>query len=279
VKFFRVALHGAKFEELDGKEFIYRRSSLTAVPTLMIIQTQLKEIFANKVGGDMASVVVLPNAEVDRSKLDPVKVYIQLASVAPYFSPAESANRTTVNDRNFNVHEFIFEAAYTSGPKAQTDDLSKQQKRKVIFTTDGSFPSIRTRLEIIKKRELIISPIENAIELIEDRVAKLRLELQTNPPRLNSLHQVIQGSVVPMVNAGPLHVCEVFLGANAANYPEHHVRTLRTGMEDLNKLCGFSIALSKARIKPEHLPFQQMVEKHYAVLKKKIKEYTEQPRK
>jgi hypothetical protein len=45
--------------------------------------------------------------------------------------------------------------------------------------------------------QLILSPIENAIELIADRCAKLRTELETNPPRLNSLHQVIQGSVVP----------------------------------------------------------------------------------
>lgn len=81
-----------------------------------------------------------------------------------------------------------------------------------------------------------------------------------------------------MVNAGPLHVCEVFLGknANASEWPAEHKRTLRKAMDELFKLCGFAIALSKMRIKPEHLPFQQMVEKHYAEMRKKIREYTQE---
>lgn len=182
---------------------------------------------------------------------------------------------------------FIFETPYTTGPKLQTDDLSKQQKKKTLFTTELAFPYLKNRLEIVAKREVIISPIENAIELIEDRVAKLRTELETNPPRLNSLHQVIQGSVVPsaypprvfsvcsamfflflfrmylyrykshttraVVNAGPLHVCEVFLSRTQGEWPEGHVKTLRKAIEDLTRLCGFSIALSKSIIKYAHL--------------------------
>ena len=101
---------------------------------------------------------------------------------------------------------FIFETPYTTGPKLQTDDLSKQQKKKTLFTTELAFPYLKNRLEIVAKRDVIISPIENAIELIEDRVSKLRTELETNPPRINALHQVIQGSVVPSTsNTHTLH--------------------------------------------------------------------------
>lgn len=52
-----------------------------------------------------------------------------------------------------------------------------------------------------------------------------------------------------VVNAGPLHVCEVFLGKTQGEYQEVHIRTLRKAMEDLTRLCGFSIALSKSIIK------------------------------
>jgi len=46
-------------------------------------------------------------------------------------------------------------------------------------------------------------------------------------------------------------------------------------MDDLMKLCGFSIALSKATITPQHIPFQRMVEQHYQEMKKKVKQYIE----
>lgn len=221
-------LHGKRFEELDGKEFIYKKSSRD---NLSVIQNSLREAFASRVGGVTDNVVVIPNTEVDKSKLDPEKVYMQLASVNPYFDAAEWENRSTAFDRNFNTSTapsfpckfvccgismvsacsrivcsqgadmFIFETPYTTGPKLQTDDLSKQQKKKTLFTTELAFPYIKNRLEIVAKREVIISPIENAIELIEDRVSKLRTELETNPPRINSLHQVIQGSVVPSASS------------------------------------------------------------------------------
>ncbi len=52
------------------------------------------------------------------------------------------------------VGEFIFETAYSAGPKAHTDDLSKQQKKKVIFTVELSFPYIKSRIEVLRKREV-----------------------------------------------------------------------------------------------------------------------------
>jgi dedicator of cytokinesis protein 6/7/8 len=141
---------------------------------------------------------------VDRVSLHPDKVYLQLASVVPYFDPSEVEFRTTMWDRNFNtctqicrscflsavdrsirlvgcggvrVAQFIFEAAYASGPKQQTEDLSKQQKKKTIFTTELAFPYVKTRLEITSKRDVILSPIENAIELVEVRARALRVSV------------------------------------------------------------------------------------------------------
>lgn len=51
--------------------------------------------------------------------------------------------------------------------------------------------------------QLILSPLENAIELIENRVAALRAQLTQNPPRLNALQSVIQGSVVTSTPPSP----------------------------------------------------------------------------
>lgn len=70
-RYYRVMLHGKKFEELDGKEFIYKKSSKD---NLSVIQNSLREAFASRVGGVVDNVVVLPNTEVDKSKLESEKV-------------------------------------------------------------------------------------------------------------------------------------------------------------------------------------------------------------
>jgi hypothetical protein len=41
----------------------------------------------------------------------------------------------------------------------------KTQKKKVIYTVERTFPYIKSRLEICKTEELILSPIEAAIEV------------------------------------------------------------------------------------------------------------------
>ena len=45
--------------------------------------------------------------------------------------------------------------------------------------------------------QILLSPIEHAIELIDERILKFNTELNAASPRLNSLQQLLQGSVVP----------------------------------------------------------------------------------
>lgn len=144
-----------------------------------------------------------------------------------------------------------------------------------------------------------MSPLENAIELIEGRVAALRAQLTQNPPRLNALQSVIQGSVVTstqslstcclphgvnecdlVVNEGPLKICEVFLAhgavdADGQQYDPHKIAILKEQMADFVKLCGFAIKLNKSLISSEHLPFQAMVEQKYESLREVIRLYTD----
>eukprot|EP01104_Vermistella_antarctica_P003930 TRINITY_DN1431_c0_g1_i1.p1 TRINITY_DN1431_c0_g1~~TRINITY_DN1431_c0_g1_i1.p1 ORF type:complete len:2060 (+),score=630.15 TRINITY_DN1431_c0_g1_i1:204-6383(+) len=278
-RYYRVGFYGKLAEDLDGKEFIYREPSKVNLP---VMATRLKEIFTRTVGGDADKMVLLGhNKPIDRADLDPNKLYLQLASVDPYFDLVdENSARVTAFDRDFNTSRFICEVAWMEGSKKAHGDLSSQQKKKIIFSAEDSFPSMKNRLEVVHTEEIILSPLENAIELIEDRVARLRLELEANPPRMNSLQQVIQGSVVPMVNAGPVAICDIFLANDAvASVPQsdhrHHILLdrLREALNNFTVLCGFAIALNKSIIGPKHLPFQEMVEKYYATMKRDIKKF------
>lgn len=97
------------------------------------------------------------------------------------------------------------------GQKAHTDDLSQQRKKKKIFVVAKPFPYVECRIEVVEEmevcffsfnaldlsRQIILSPIENAIELIVTQTAKVKGELDMTPVRINPLQQTIQGSVVP----------------------------------------------------------------------------------
>jgi hypothetical protein len=85
----------------------------------------------------------------------------------------------------------------TADGKSHSEDMAQQQKKKVIFHTTSSFPHVRKRLPVSSKTMIILSPIENAIELIRSRNKALREVLETTPPNKTKLQQILSGSVTP----------------------------------------------------------------------------------
>ena len=76
------------------------------------------------------------------------------------------------------------------------------------------------------RREVVIPPIEIAIEMMQARIEKLQLEVTRNPPDSKTLQQVLQGSVLTTVNRGTIEYLEIFL-ANPDEYAKHHVKLLQ----------------------------------------------------
>ena len=224
-------------------------------------------------------VIMSTNDAVNRDTLDPSKSYVQMTGVQPHFESEEMDSRITRTDQHFAIDRFLFETGYSEDGGKETDDLSKQCKKKTIFRTTHSFPYIKTRLEITETKEITLNPIENAIETIKQQSVKLRGELESFPTRLKSLQQVIQGSVVPMVNPGPLKICELFLSEKAffsKRYSHKDLKTLCNAMTQFTKLCAFAIKLNKANIDASHAKFQAMVEQFHGELEKIVKACTSQ---
>eukprot|EP01103_Thecamoeba_quadrilineata_P019234 TRINITY_DN769_c0_g2_i1.p1 TRINITY_DN769_c0_g2~~TRINITY_DN769_c0_g2_i1.p1 ORF type:complete len:1872 (+),score=378.58 TRINITY_DN769_c0_g2_i1:39-5654(+) len=269
-KFYRVGFYGAMLKDLDmdGKEYIYKREARV---NLSVMQQQLKDTYSPKVG--LENIVIIPNTEVDPSTLEPNKIYIQIASVRQFSAMTENSHDSPF-DQYFNANEFIFESAHTAGKGLQQSETSQQQKKKSIFGCELSFPYIKNRLLIIKKSEVILTPLENAIELLEERILRLRQELNAAEPRVNVLQQLLQGSVVPMVNEGPLKICEIFL-AEQQRYPEEQVQELKRVLQQFSRDCGFALSLNKSLITPEYVDFHQMLNDRYKIMRDKIREYTD----
>jgi hypothetical protein len=266
--FYRVAFFGDLIPELDGKEFIYREPAMVRLGD---ITERLKAQYASKFP-QPGKIVVLPNKPVDRANLQKGVLYLQLVSVDEYLEPDEVAQRITLFERKFNLRRFIFETPFTLTGKAQ-GDFKDQHKRKTILCSEFPFPYLKKRVLVTEKREILLNPIETSTEIIEGRVTALRHEVESSNPSTKTLQIVLQGSVLLQVNAGPLEICRIFLGAPPGEYPKEAIDKLKGHTSAFVRMAHAGVCLNKKLIKVDQKELQVKLEEGYNDLLKKVEPY------
>lgn len=110
-----------------------------------------------------------------------------------------------------------------------------------------------------------------------ERVQLLRSELAYDPPRRNSLQQALQGSVVPMVNQGPLRIAQAFLGpqrvvdAQSSRDEQRRQRAeLRAVMRDFLDVCEAALELHSTILTEKFRKFHEMCRTQFAALRAQI---------
>ncbi|NXP13754.1 DOCK7 protein, partial [Thinocorus orbignyianus] len=190
--------------------------------------------YGERFGEDVLEVIKDSNP-VDKCKLDPNKAYIQITYVEPYFDTYEMKDRITYFDKNYNLRRFMYCTPFTLDGRAH-GELHEQFKRKTILTTSHAFPYIKTRINVIHKEEIILTPIEVAIEDMQKKTQELAFATHQDPADPKMLQMVLQGSVGTTVNQGPLEVAQVFL-CEIPNDPKlfRHHNKLRLCFKDFTK--------------------------------------------
>ena len=137
----------------------------------------------------------------------------------------ELRDRVTAYERNHNICRFIFSTPFTTDGSPH-GDLADQYKRKTILTTVNHFPYVKTRiqvkqsvnltlllpdilLKVAQQKQIVLTPIEVAIEDIQMKVAKLDAAMKGNDPKI--LQMELQGCIGTTVNQGPIEIARVFL--------------------------------------------------------------------
>ena len=143
---------------------------------------------------------------------------------------SESAkSETTSNSSSSN-------STTSSNTSASSSNILNVAKKKFILTTEEEFPSMQKRIKIIKTEEILISPVEMAIDdllkkvhQIEKHVRNVSEILETTTTTNNSsadilrnygktLQLVLGGAVSPTVHSGPLEFANVILKPNLVIY-------------------------------------------------------------
>ncbi|XP_071486500.1 dedicator of cytokinesis protein 7-like [Diadema antillarum] len=254
--YFRVGFYGPKFGDLNGEEFLYKEPAITKLPE---IAQRLEKFYLDRFGEGTVEVIKDSNT-VDKSKLDPLKAYIQVTYVEPYFDYYEILQRPTLFSRNYNLKRFMFATPFTKDGRAH-GELKDQCKRKTILTTSHSFPYIKTRVSIVHKEEIVLSPVEVAIEDIQKKTKELELATNQEPADPKMLQMVLQGCIGTTVNQGPMEVAQVFLDAEKT-LDKHH-NTLRLCLKDLQKKCGDALRRNRGLIGQDQREYQRELERNY----------------
>ncbi|XP_067028614.1 dedicator of cytokinesis protein 7-like isoform X1 [Acropora muricata] len=270
--YFRVGFYGSKFGDLDGEEYIYKEPAITKLPE---VSHRLQAFYGAKFGADVVEVIKDSNA-VEQDKLDPEKAYIQLTYVDPYFDEYELKDRITYFDKNFNLRRFKYDTPFTPSGKAH-GELVTQYKRKTILTTANSFPYVKTRINVVHREQIVLSPIEVAIEDMEVRTKDLVNAVQQEPPDAKMLQMVLQGSIGATVNQGPLEIALVFLcqgqesneEGESQMFTRHHHR-LRLSFKEFVKRCGDALQKNKHLIQLDQRAYQKELERNYTKLTEKL---------
>eukprot|EP01129_Flabellula_baltica_P012848 TRINITY_DN5866_c0_g1_i1.p1 TRINITY_DN5866_c0_g1~~TRINITY_DN5866_c0_g1_i1.p1 ORF type:complete len:956 (-),score=177.26 TRINITY_DN5866_c0_g1_i1:18-2885(-) len=267
--YFRIGFFGTVWGKYNGREYIYKRSQRY---NLTAMKNELIDVYRSQFEDDKFE-ILLTNDIINIDNLDVEKAYIQLAGVRPYVSTEERLKKIGDFDINFNLNKLLFEATVRGPVKIKEDDIEHQKKKKTIFVTKYSFPHIKRRIRVAQQEEVVLSPIENSTELIKMQISRIQFEMLKKPPSINSLQQVIQGSVVPMVNPGPLLICDIFLNPErilSKEYNTELVRVLVQAMEDFLRFCFLALASSKNVMEEKHRKLQEMLEGSYEGIKARI---------
>lgn len=204
--YFRVGFYGMKFGDLNNEEFIYKEPTLTKLPEIF---SRLENFYAERFGVNNIMIIKDSNP-VDTMSLDPDIAYIQITYVEPYFENYEKRYRETHFEQNFNIKTFMYATPFTTTGKAH-GELHEQYKRKTILTTATHFPYVKTRIQVVDRKQIILTPIEVAIEDIQKKTQELSNSIRQEPPDPKILQMVLQGCIGTTVNQGPMEMAVVFL--------------------------------------------------------------------
>ncbi|MGH0129310.1 UNVERIFIED_CONTAM: hypothetical protein FKN15_001940 [Acipenser sinensis] len=264
--YFRVGFYGCKFGDLDEQEFVYKEPSITK---LAEISHRLEEFYAERFGDEMVEIVKDSNPVI-KSKLDPNKAYIQITYVEPFFDSYELKDRITYFDKNYNLRSFLYCTPFTLDGRAH-GELQEQYKRKTILATSHAFPYIKTRINVTHKEEIILIPIEVAIEDMQKKTQELAFATHQEPADAKMLQMVLQGSVGTTVNQGPLEVAQVFL-TEIPDDPKlyRHHNKLRLCFKDFTKRCEDALRKNKTLIGSDQKEYHREMERNYNRLKEAL---------
>lgn len=125
---------------------------------------------------------------------------------------------------------------------------------------------MKTRIQVVHRKQIILEPIEVAIEDIQKKTIELAAATNQEPSDPKILQMVLQGCIGTTVNQGPMEMAMVFLGgiADSLTVPTRNQNKLRLCFKDFSKKCYDALKKNKNLIGSDQKDYQKELERNYA---------------
>jgi hypothetical protein len=201
---------------------------------------------------------IVPSKEQQEQK---EVLYVQVARVYPV-SPTPSGV----------VSEFVLDLAHSDQNKQQ-QLVAAQGRKKQYFTTAMPFPSFARRIEILNTRNVILSPLQNALQLMQERVAAVRDAVKSNNATVIS--GLLYGNLMTTISEGPEAIAEGFLAPDKAT-PSEETTKLAGLVADFVKLTEQALEVHESLMSNEMREWQDTAVDRFQVLKTKLNSYLQE---
>ncbi|CAD6184343.1 unnamed protein product [Caenorhabditis auriculariae] len=272
--YFRVRFYGeTHFGNEHGTDWVYREIGLTSLATFVL---KMKEQCQRALGHDR---VQIEANRLDLTKLDPSYAYVQVIHVDPV-AVIEQKEKTDFW-RHTNISEFSFEFAMLEDNAKKISgepSISEQVLNKTIIKVSGVFPATRRRLPVVSESNQIFSPLEFACQklLVKSNQILKTLSAAENGRNLDikGLQLLLQGAVMPTVNAGPLVYAEAFTKEDQIErYGQKGIEELKNAFRSLMAACQAAILANESAIGADQQTYHEVLVASFDAMHERLQSF------
>ncbi|XP_030633164.1 dedicator of cytokinesis protein 4b [Chanos chanos] len=273
-EFFRVGFYGKKFPFfLRNKEFVCRGHDYERL-----------EAFQQRMLNEFPHAIAMQHVnQPDQTIYQADAQYLQIYAVSPIPDSQDVLQRDGVPDniKSFykvnHISRFRYDRPFHKGTKDKENEFKSLWVERTTLTLVQSLPGISRWFEV-EKRELVeVSPLENAIEVIENKNLQLRTlitQCQTKQMQnINPLTMCLNGVIDAAVNGGLARYQEAFFVKEyTVNHPEDSdkIGRLRELMFEQAHILGFGLEVHDKFVPQDMRPLHKKLVEQFHLMKSSL---------
>uniref|UniRef100_A0A803XT25 Dedicator of cytokinesis protein 4 n=1 Tax=Meleagris gallopavo TaxID=9103 RepID=A0A803XT25_MELGA len=279
-EFFRVGFYGKKFPFfLRNKEFVCRGHDYERL-----------EAFQQRMLNEFPHAIAMQHAnQPDETIFQAEAQYLQIYAVTPIPENQEVLQRDGIPDniKSFykvnHIWRFRYDRPFHKGTKDKENEFKSLWVERTTLILVQSLPGISRWFEVEKREVVEMSPLENAIEVLENKNQQLRTlisQCQTRQMQnINPLTMCLNGVIDAAVNGGVTRYQEAFFVKEyVLNHPEdgEKITRLRELMLEQAQILEFGLAVHEKFVPQDMRPLHKKLVDQFFVMKSSlgIQEYS-----
>uniref|UniRef100_A0A8D0GQ39 Dedicator of cytokinesis protein 4 n=1 Tax=Sphenodon punctatus TaxID=8508 RepID=A0A8D0GQ39_SPHPU len=273
-EFFRVGFYGKKFPFfLRNKEFVCRGHDYERL-----------EAFQQRMLNEFPHAIAMQHAnQPDETIFQAEAQYLQIYAVTPIPETQEVLHRDGIPDniKSFykvnHIWRFRYDRPFHKGTKDKENEFKSLWVERTTLILVQSLPGISRWFEVEKREVVEMSPLENAIEVLENKNQQLRTlisQCQTRQMQnINPLTMCLNGVIDAAVNGGVARYQEAFFVKEyILNHPEdgEKITRLRELMLEQAQILEFGLAVHEKFVPQDMRPLHKKLVDQFFVMKSSL---------